>query len=193
MMIQTESTPNPDTMKFLPGKKVSDVGPIEFLKTDKTSKIPLVNKIFALKGTTMVFFGDDFITVKKEKDLNWEDLKHGIISEINDYYSKGNDVVVGEDLKLAKILSESDSNSKPVQSNEIINKITEVLDSKIRPAVAKDGGDITFKSFKDGVVTVELKGSCSGCPSSTMTLKQGVQNLLCHYIPDVKEVIAIQE
>ena len=190
MMIQTESTPNPDTMKFLPGKKVSDVGPIEFLKTDKTSKIPLVNKIFALKGTTMVFFGDDFITVKKEKDLNWEDLKHGIISEINDYYSKGNDVVVGEDLKLAKILSESDSNSKPIQSNEIINKITEVLDSKIRPAVAKDGGDITFKSFKDGVVTVELKGSCSGCPSSIMTLKQGVQNLLCHYIPEVKSVEA---
>ena len=191
MMIQTEHTPNPDTMKFLPGKKVSDVGPIEFLKTDKTIKIPLVNKILALKGTTMVFFGDDFITVKKEKDLNWEDLKHGIISEINDYYSKGNDVVVGKDLRLEKILSKSDSNSKPVQSNEIINKINEVLDSKIRPAVARDGGDITFKSFKDGVVIVELKGSCSGCPSSIMTLKQGVQNLLCHYIPEVKSVDAI--
>ena len=191
MMIQTEHTPNPDTMKFLPGKKVSDVGPIEFLKTDKTIKIPLVNKILALKGTTMVFFGDDFITVKKEKDLNWEDLKHGIISEINDYYSQGNDVVVGKDLRLAKILSKSDSNSKPVQSNEIINKINEVLDSKIRPAVARDGGDITFKSFKDGVVTVELKGSCSGCPSSIMTLKQGVQNLLCHYIPEVKSVDTI--
>ena len=191
MMIQTEHTPNPDTMKFLPGKKVSDVGPIEFLKTDKTIKIPLVNKILALKGTTMVFFGEDFISVKKEKDLNWEDLKHSIISEINDYYSKGNDVVVGKDLRLAKILSKSDSNSKPVQSNEIINKINEVLDSKIRPAVARDGGDITFKSFKDGVVTVELKGSCSGCPSSIMTLKQGVQNLLCHYIPEVKSVDAI--
>ena len=191
MMIQTEHTPNPDTMKFLPGKKVSDVGPIEFLKTDKTIKIPLVNKILALKGTTMVFFGEDFITVKKEKDLNWEDLKHGIISEINDYYSKGNDVVVGKDLRLAKILSKSDSNSKPVQSNEIINKINEVLDSKIRPAVARDGGDITFKSFKDGIVTVELKGSCSGCPSSIMTLKQGVQNLLCHYIPEVKSVEAV--
>jgi len=191
MMIQTEHTPNPDTMKFLPGKKVSDVGPIEFLKTDKTIKIPLVNKILALKGTTMVFFGEDFITVKKEKDLNWKDLKHGIISEINDYYSKGNDVVVGKDLRLAKILSKSDSNSKPVQSNEIINKINEVLDSKIRPAVARDGGDITFKSFKDGVVIVELKGSCSGCPSSIMTLKQGVQNLLCHYIPEVKSVDAI--
>ena len=190
MMIQTEHTPNPDTLKFLPGKKVSDVGPIEFLKSDTTIKIPLVNKILALKGTTMVFFGDDFITVKKEKDLNWEDLKHGIISEINDYYSKGNEVVVGKDFKLEKILAESDSKSEPVQSNEIINKINEVLDAKIRPAVAKDGGDITFKSFKDGIVTVELKGSCSGCPSSIMTLKQGVQNLLCHYIPEVKTVEA---
>ena len=191
MMIQTEHTPNPDTMKFLPGKKVSDVGPIEFLKTDKTIKIPLVNKILALKGTTMVFFGEDFITVKKEKDLNWEDLKHGIISEINDYYSKGNDVVVGKDLRLAKILSKSTSESESAQSDGIISKINEVLDSKIKPAVARDGGDITFKSFKDGVVTVELKGSCSGCPSSIMTLKQGVQNLLCHYIPEVKSVDAI--
>ena len=191
MMVETEHTPNPDTLKFLPGKKVSEVGPIEFLKNDKSIKVSLANKILSLEGTVMVFFGEDFITVKKEKDLNWDDLKHGIISEINDYYSKGNEVVVGKDLKLAKILSESTSDSKPVQSNEIINKINEVLDSKIRPAVARDGGDITFKSFKDGVVTVELKGSCSGCPSSIMTLKQGVQNLLCHYIPEVKSVEAI--
>ena len=139
----------------------------------------------------MVLFGEDFITVKKEKDLNWKDLKYGIISEINDYYTKGNNVVVGKDLRLTKILNESASDSKPAQSNEIINKINEVLDSKIRPAVARDGGDITFKSFTDGVVTVELKGSCSGCPSSIMTLKQGVQNLLCHYIPEVKSVEAI--
>ena len=139
----------------------------------------------------MVFFGEDFITVKKEKDLNWEDLKHGIISEINDYYSKGNDVVVSKDLSLAKILTKPASDSKPVQSNEIIDKINEVLDSKIRPAVAKDGGDIKFKSFNNGIVTVELKGSCSGCPSSIMTLKQGVQNLLCHYILEVKSVEAI--
>ena len=191
MMVDTEHTPNPDTLKFLPGKKVSEVGPIEFLKNDKSIKVSLANKILSLEGTVMVFFGEDFITVKKEKDLNWDDLKHGIISEINDYYSKGNEVVVSKDLKLAKILSESASDSKPVQSNEIINKINEVLDSKVRPAVAKDGGDITFKSFKDGVVTVELKGSCSGCPSSIMTLKQGVQNLLCHYIPEVKNVEAI--
>ena len=184
MIVETEHTPNPDTLKFLPGKRVSEIGPIEFLKNDKNIKVSLANKILSLKGTVMVFFGEDFITVKKEKDLNWEDLKHGIISEINDYYSKGNDVVVGKDLsKLAP-------DSRPIQSNEIIKKINEILDSKIRPAVARDGGDITFKSFTDGVVTVELKGSCSGCPSSIMALKQGVQNLFCHYIPEVKSVEA---
>ena len=191
MMVETEHTPNPNTLKFLPGKKVSEVGPIEFLKNDKSIKVSLANKILSLEGTVMVFFGKDFITVKKEQDSNWENLKHGIISEINDYYSKGNNVVVGKDSKLEKILNKSKSSSEPIQSNEIIDKINEVLDSKIRPAVARDGGDITFKSFVDGIVTVELKGSCSGCPSSIMTLKQGVQNLMCHYIPEVKSVEAI--
>jgi len=181
-MVETENTPNPDTLKFLPGKKVSEIGPVEFLKDDKSIKIPLANKILALEGIVMVFFGEDFITVKKGKNLNWEDLKHGIISEINDYYSKGNQVAV------SKELSKKDTKN---ESNEVIIKIKEVLDSKVRPAVARDGGDITFKSFKDGIVTVELKGSCSGCPSSVMTLKQGVQNLMCHYIPEVKSVEAI--
>ena len=185
MMVETENTPNPDTLKFLPGKKVSEVGPIEFLKKDKSINIPLASKILSLDGTLMVFFGTDFITVKKEKDLKWENLKHSIISEINDHYSKGNSVVISK--KLNKQFTET----KSTESNEIINKINEVLDSKVRPAVAKDGGDITFKSFKDGTVTVELKGSCSGCPSSIMTLKQGVQNLLCHYIPEVKSVEAV--
>ena len=191
MMIETEYTPNPDTLKFLPGKKVSEVGNLEFQKTDKDIKVPLAKKLLLLDGTVMVFFGKDFITVKKEKKLKWEDLKHGIISEINDYYSKGNNVVVSKDSKLEKILNKSKSSSEPIQSNEIIDKINEVLDSKIRPAVARDGGDITFKSFTDGIVKVELKGSCSGCPSSIMTLKQGVQNLMCHYIPEVKSVEAI--
>ena len=181
-MIETEHTPNPDTLKFLPGKKVSEVGPVQILKDDKSIKNPLATKILSIEGTVMVFFGEDFITVKKEKNLNWEDLKHGIISEINDYYSKGNQVAV------SKELSKKDTKN---ESNEVIIKIKEVLDSKVRPAVAKDGGDITFKSFEDGVVTVELKGSCSGCPSSVMTLKQGVQNLMCHYIPEVKSVEAI--
>ena len=184
MMIQTEYTPNPDTLKFLPGKRVSDVGPIEFLKSDKTIKIPLVNKILALKGTTMVFFGEDFITVKKESNLNWDDLKHEIISEINDHYLLGNNVVIEKNFEKKDVSSEKN------ESNEIINKIKEVLDTKIRPAVARDGGDIIFKSFEGGVVKVQLKGSCSGCPSSIMTLKQGVQNLLCHYIPEVKSVEA---
>ena len=184
-MIQTEYTPNPDTLKFLPGKKVSDIGPVEFTKKDKNIKIPLANKILSLEGTLMVFFGEDFITVKKEKNLKWEDLKHSIISEINDHYSKGNEVIVKRDS------SKKDEKKLSKDSNQAVNKINEILDSKIRPAVARDGGDIKFKSFKDGVVTVELKGSCSGCPSSVMTLKQGVQNLLCHYIPEVKRVEAV--
>ena len=185
MMITTEHTPNPDTLKFLPGKKVSEVGPLEFLKNSKNIEISLASKILSLKGTLMVFFGEDFITVKKEEDLNWKDLKHSIISEINDYYSKGNNVVVGKDL------DKSTPKTKSAQSSEIINKINEVLDAKIRPAVARDGGDIKFKSFKNGVVIVELKGSCSGCPSSIITLKQGVQNLLRHYVSEVKNVEAI--
>jgi NFU1 iron-sulfur cluster scaffold homolog, mitochondrial len=188
MMVETEHTPNPDTLKFLPGKIVSEIGPVEFLKNDKDINISLANNILSLDGTLMVFFGENFITVKKEKDLNWENLKHGIISEINDFYLKGNEVVISKNIKLEK--NSSDANNNIDQSNEIINKINEVLDSKVRPNVAKDGGDITFKSFKDGVVTVELKGRCSGCPSSVMTLKQGVQNLLCHYIPEVKSVEA---
>ena len=183
-MVQIEQTPNPDTLKFLPGKKVSNVGPVEFLKNDKSIKVPLANKILSLQGTTMVFFGEDFITVKKESNLKWEDLKHGIISEINDFYLQGNNVVV------EKVIEKKDAKLEKSESNEVIDKINEVLDTKVRPAVAKDGGDITFKSFEDGVVTVELKGSCSGCPSSIMTLKQGVQNLLCHYVPEVKKVEA---
>ena len=183
-MVTTEHTPNPDTLKFLPGKTVSEIGPVEFLKKDKSTKVPLANNILSLEGIVMVFFGEDFITVKKEKSLNWSDLKHSIISEINDYYSQGNDVVV------KKVLHEDKTNVASGKSDEIINKINEILNEKIRPAVSRDGGDITFKSFKNGVVTVELKGSCSGCPSSIMTLKKGVQNLLCHYIPEVKSVEA---
>jgi len=183
-MIQTEHTPNPDTLKFLPGKKVSAIGPIEFLKNEKNIKVPLANKILSLQGAKMVFFGEDFITVKKESNFKWDDLKHYVISEINDYYLQGNNLVI------EKNFEKKDSNLKKEKSNEIVDKINEVLDTKIRPAVARDGGDIVFLSFKDGIVKVQLKGSCSGCPSSIMTLKQGVQNLLCHYVPEVKSVEA---
>tara|TARA_B100001179_G_C18547730_1_gene384596 strand:+ start:586 stop:1140 length:555 start_codon:yes stop_codon:yes gene_type:complete len=183
MIVETEHTPNPQTLKFLPGKIVSEVGPVEFVKNEKKTKIPLADKILSLKGTVMVFFGEDFITVKKEKDLNWSELKHGIISEINDFYSKGNNVVIKKES--TKVISEDEN-----QQSDTIKKIIEILDSKIRPAVAKDGGDIKFKSFEDGVVTVVLKGSCSGCPSSILTLKQGVENLLRHYVPEVNQVEA---
>ena len=184
-MVKTEQTPNPNTLKFLPGKKVSEIGSLEFLKGDKDINIPLANKILSLEGIVMVFFGEDFITVKKADNLNWDDVKHEIISEVNHYYSEGNEVVVKKSTKKSVI------DKKLTESNDVINKINEILDAKIRPAVARDGGDITFKSFDNGVVKVELKGSCSGCPSSVMTLKQGVQNLLCHYLPEVKEVVAI--
>jgi len=184
MMVQTEQTPNPDTLKFLPGKKVSEVGPIEFLKNDKNIQNGLAKQILAIEGTSMVFFGDNFITVKKEKNQSWDNLKHGIISQINDFYLKGNDVVIKKTSDLPK---QNSLESK----DEVIIKIKEILNNKIRPAVARDGGDIKFKSFKDGLVEVELQGSCSGCPSSTMTLKQGVQNLLCHYVPEVKKVEAV--
>jgi NFU1 iron-sulfur cluster scaffold homolog, mitochondrial len=183
-MVQIEETPNPETLKFLPGKKVSEVGPLEFLKNDNNISVPLAAKILSIKGTTMVFFGEDFITVKKEVNQNWNDLKHSIISQINDFYSKGSDAIV-------KKQSDSSINKTPVSSDAVINKINQILDEKIRPAVARDGGDIKFKSFKNGIVQVELQGSCSGCPSSVQTLKQGVQNLLCHYIPEVKTVEAI--
>ena len=183
MFVQIQKTPNPNSLKFLPGKIVSEVGPVEFVKNEKKTKIPLADKILSLKGTVMVFFGEDFITVKKEKDLNWSELKHGIISEINDFYSKGNNVVIKKES--TKVISEDEN-----QQSDTIKKIIEILDSKIRPAVAKDGGDIKFKSFEDGVVTVVLKGSCSGCPSSILTLKQGVENLLRHYVPEVNQVEA---
>ena len=183
-MIQIEHTPNPNTLKFLPGKDVSNAGPVEFLKNDKNIKVPLADKILSLQGTTMVFFGEDFITVKKESNFKWDNLKREIISEINDHYLLGNNVII------EKNFEKRDVNLEKNESNEIIDKIKEVLDSKIRPAVARDGGDIIFKSFEEGVVKVQLKGSCSGCPSSIMTLKQGVQNLLCHYIPEVKSVEA---
>ena len=179
MFVQTETTPNPNSLKFLPGKKVSTSGPYEILKKDGV-KNDLVRNILSVNGVEGIFLGEDFISVNKKDTIVWDDIKHIVISLINDFYSDGKEFVIGESLE------EQYSNL-----DEIEKKIVKILDQKIRPAVAKDGGDIKFKEFKDGVVKVQLQGSCSGCPSSTMTLKQGVQNLLCHYLPEVKEVVAI--
>ena len=182
MFVQTQETPNPNTLKFLPGKTVSEIGPVQFTNKND-SKNELVRNLLSINGINMVFLGNDFITVKKNEEIIWDDLKQNVISLINDYYLNGKNSVLDKKIKL--------ENDETASKSEIVKKINEVLDSKIRPAVAKDGGDIKFKSFKDGLVTVELKGSCSGCPSSIMTLKQGVQNLLCHYIPEIKRVEAL--
>ena len=180
MLVQTEITPNPNSLKFLPGKKVSNDIPTEIIDKNKSNN-ELIRNILSINGVKGIFLSDDFLSVNKDEKVQWEDLKHIIISFINDYYLNGNEIVIDKE-------SENKSN---INLTDIEKKIVNILENKVRPAVAKDGGDIKFKNFKDGVVTVSLQGSCSGCPSSTMTLKQGVQNLLCHYIPEIKEVIAI--
>ena len=179
MFIQTEITPNPNSLKFLPGKKVSNIGVIEITKKDESNN-QIVKDILAVNGVEGVLLASDFISVNKLEEISWDEIKHIIISLINDFYSNGNDLVLDDKRNLNK-----------VNLSEIEKNIVKILDEKIRPAVSRDGGDIKFKSFKDGVVKVQLQGSCSGCPSSTLTLKQGVQNLLKHYIREVKEVEAI--
>jgi len=180
MFVQTETTPNPNSLKFLPGKKVSNNGSFEITKKDNINN-ELVRNLLSVNGVEGIFLGEDFISVNKIDSINWEEIKHIVISLINDFYSDGKDFVID------KNLDEEISNRSEIEQN-----IIKILDQKIRPAVAKDGGDIKFKEFKDGIVRVQLQGSCSGCPSSTMTLKQGVQNLLKHYIKEVKEVEAVQ-
>jgi Fe-S cluster biogenesis protein NfuA len=179
MFVQTEVTPNPNSLKFLPGKKVSNSGSYEITNKDETQNT-LVRNLLSINGVEGIFLGEDFISINKKEVIKWDEIKHIVISFINDFYSEGKEFVIDESLE------EKNSNL-----DDLEQKIVKILDEKIRPAVARDGGDIKFKEFKDGVVKVQLQGSCSGCPSSTMTLKQGVQNLLCHYLPEVKEVVAI--
>ena len=179
MFVQTEITPNPNSLKFLPGKIVSNHGSFEITKKDETNN-ELIRNLLAIRGVEGIFLGKDFISINKYDDVSWEEVKHIIISLINDFYSTGRECVIEKNL-----------NDETEILKEIEKKIVQILDQKIRPAVAKDGGDIKFKDFKNGIVRVQLQGSCSGCPSSTMTLKQGVQNLLCHYIPEVKQVESI--
>ena len=183
MYVQTEETPNPNTLKFLPGKTVSEVGSIEFTVKEQTEN-RLIKDILSMKEVNMVFLGSDFITVKKTDKILWEEIKPKIISLINEYYLENKDSILDKNY-----LKQKTSDEEP--TNEVVKKIINVLDEKVRPAVARDGGDIKFKSFDNGLVTVELQGSCSGCPSSMATLKQGVQNLLCHYVPEVKRVEAM--
>jgi len=179
MFVQTEVTPNPNSLKFLPGKIVSNGGSFEISKKDEV-KNDLIRNLMSVNGVEGIFLSRDFISINKYDDISWDEIKHIIISLINDFYSTGKEFVID------KTPFETDQ-----KFGDIEKKIIKILDEKIRPAVAKDGGDIKFKEFKDGIVKVQLQGSCSGCPSSTMTLKQGVQNLLCHYLKEVKEVEAV--
>ena len=179
MFVQNEITPNPNSLKFLPGKNVSNKGSFEITQKDQTNN-ELVKNLLSINGVEGIFLCKDFISINKYDDTSWDEIKHIVISLINDFYSSGKECVV------ENTLIENNENLKDIEK-----KIVKILDEKIRPAVAKDGGDIKFKEFKDGIVKVQLQGSCSGCPSSTMTLKQGVQNLLCHYLPEVKKVEAL--
>ena len=179
MFVQIESTPNPNSLKFLPGKIVSNHGSFEVTKKEESNN-ELVKSLLSIKGVEGIFLGKDFISINKLDSTSWEEIKHIVISLINDFYLDGKEVVIDKNLE------ENTENQEDIEK-----KIIKILEEKIRPAVAKDGGDIKFKEFKNGLVKVQLQGSCSGCPSSTMTLKQGVQNLLCHYIPEVKAVEAI--
>jgi len=182
-MIHTENTPNPNAMKFLSKNQLSEVGTQEFQKRDiKKIKNNFVKHLLNFDGVELVLISDNFLSVKKNEKVSWDALKPSIISSMNDYFEKNKKPII---LKTNEIKLENIE-----EDNEIVKKINEILESKIKPAVAKDGGDIKFVSFNDGIVKVELRGSCSGCPSSLMTLKQGVQNLLCHYIKEVKSVEA---
>ena len=182
-MIQTEPTPNPDSLKFISEKTISAIGTEEFQKNkiNETSN-SFIKELLGFNGVELVLLAKNFLSVKKTQNVTWDELKPMVISHLNDYFEKNNEPILKNNTIQA---------NKATNSDETINKIMEVLDTKIRPAVARDGGDIKFKSFKNGVVQVELQGSCSGCPSSLMTLKQGVQNLLKHYVKEVNSVEAI--
>ncbi|MBK0328656.1 NifU family protein [Rhodobacteraceae bacterium F11138] len=182
MFIQTESTPNPATLKFLPGQTVLPVGTADFPTADTAQKSPLAQRIFAVSGVTGVFFGNDFVTVTKQESVEWDHIKPAILGAVMEHYQSGQPVM--DDGSTA----DSGHAEHSGEDSEIVDQIKELLDSRVRPAVAQDGGDITFHGFERGVVYLHMQGACAGCPSSTLTLKMGIENLLRHYIPEVTEV-----
>ena len=180
MFIQTESTPNPATLKFLPGQSVLGQGTADFTDADAAAKSPLAQAIFGTEGVTGVFLGADFVTVTKAEAVDWAHVKPAILGAIMEHYQSGRPVMEGE--------AQEGHATQDGPDSEIVEQIKELLDTRVRPAVAQDGGDITFHGFDRGVVYLHMKGACAGCPSSTLTLKMGIENLLRHYIPEVTEV-----
>ena len=183
MFIQTEQTPNPSTLKFLPGRVVMEKGTLDFAGIDFAASSPLAKRLFAIEGVERVFFGNDFVTVTKAAERDWQVMKPSILGGIMEHYTSGEPVVAA---------GETAPVGEAVEDDEVVAQIKELLDTRIRPAVAQDGGDIVFQDFRDGVVYLHMQGSCSGCPSSTATLKMGIENLLKHYVPEVIEVQAVQ-
>jgi len=180
MFIQTETTPNPATLKFLPGQTVMDLGTADFPSADAAETSPLARRIFATGGVTGVFLGNDFVTVTKEADVAWDHVKPAILGAIMEHFQSGAPVIEG--------VAAAAHATHDGPDGDIVRQIKELLDTRVRPAVAQDGGDITFHGFDRGVVYLHMKGACAGCPSSTLTLKMGIENLLRHYIPEVTEV-----
>jgi Fe-S cluster biogenesis protein NfuA len=183
LFIQTEQTPNPSTLKFLPGRVVMEKGTLDYATPDSAGASPLARRLFAVEGVERVFLGSDFVTVTKAADKDWQILKPSILGGIMEHYTSGEPVVSGNAAAAESAASDDD---------EIVAQIKELLETRVRPAVAQDGGDIVFQDFRDGVVYLHMQGSCSGCPSSTATLKMGIENLLKHYVPEVVEVQAAQ-
>ena len=181
MFIQTESTPNPATLKFLPGQTVLEAGTADFTSAESAAKSPLATRIFGVDGVTGVFLGTDFVTVTKADAVLWEHIKPALLGAIMEHFQSGEPAIEGAEGAVGH--AEHDG-----PDQEIVNQIKELLDTRVRPAVAQDGGDITFHGFDRGVVYLHMQGACAGCPSSTMTLKMGIENLLRHYIPEVTEV-----
>ncbi len=182
MFIQTESTPNPATLKFLPGQTVLEAGSADFTNEAAAQKSPLARRVFEVPGVSAVFFGTDFVTVTKGDDVEWDHIKAGILGAIMEHFQSGDAVIEGA--RAAEAVYDA-------EDEEIVAQIKDLLDTRVRPAVAQDGGDITFHGFDRGVVYLHLQGACAGCPSSTLTLKMGIENLLKHYLPEVTEVRAV--
>jgi Fe-S cluster biogenesis protein NfuA len=182
MFIQTELTPNPATLKFLPGLSIMEQGTADFASREEASRSPLAERLFEIEGVTRVFFGSDFVSVSKAEDEEWHVLKPAILGALMEYLTTGLPIMEGA----------AQSEAPAGGDSEIVKEIKELLDTRVRPAVAQDGGDIIYRGFEGGVVYLHLQGSCAGCPSSTATLKMGIENLLKHYIPEVEGVEAVQ-
>ena len=186
MFIQTEATPNPSTLKFIPGRTVLDGGTMEFSTPDSATRSPLAERLFSVPGVTSVFFGSDFVTVTKN-DSDWQHLKPAILGAIMEHYMSGAPLLADGSVASDDASDEADEFFSEADA-ETVATIKDLIETRVRPAVANDGGDITFRGFKDGIVFLNMKGSCAGCPSSTATLQHGIQNLLKHFVPDVVEV-----